>query len=93
MAIKINFPARVVEIHPVKKIGKSLKVQNIIISDQDVIQEQFIEVEFSNGRIDNLSGVSVGDEVDLSCMLRGHYGKGNTSKVFNKISAYSIKKK
>lgn len=82
---------KVDKISPVKVINDNFSLMTVVVETQDE-RPQFIEVEFSNGRMDNVSGLEIGDTVEITAKLHGRKAMTKTGEnVFNKISAYKIK--
>lgn len=93
MAIDISFKGKVHKIGEEKAINENFRVANIVINDLDPSRPQFIEVELSNGRIENLAGIAVDDMVEVNAKLQGRIANTKSGEqVFNKISAYKLTK-
>lgn len=72
-------------------INERFKIVKVIIDDLDPNKPQLIEVTFSNGRIDNLNGLSAGDKVEVKAKLQGRrVVKDGVENVFNTISGFKI---
>lgn len=79
-------------ISPVKKINDNFSLLTVVINDLDPVRPQFVEVEFSNGRMENAEPLKIGDKVEITAKIHGRKAVTKSGEnVFNKFSAYKVK--
>lgn len=75
-----------------EQITQTFSKKEIVVETQETYP-QCILLQFTNGNIDKLDHINVGDNVEVKYNLRGRgYEKNGETRYFNTIEGWDIKK-
>jgi len=81
-------------INATQQVSEKFRKREFVITDDAQSYPQFIQFQMTQDRVDSLENVHVGDEVEVSFLLKGREWKNphGEIKYFNSLEAYSIVK-